>query len=348
MSVGEQGKETFQIKYGRIIKHVLYWVSVLSFFTLFDLLISGRGIIESILLNAVYLPQDIILVYLILYFIIPGLYLTKKYILFVISLGLVLILNVLFSFATDYAIIPLLNLEVEESLMARRIFSSILSFAFIAGLASFIKLLEINNQILLNKENAEARFHRAELALLRSQVNPHFLFNVFNNIDELIYKDKDKASETLAFLSDSLRYVLQEQDSEFVPVRDEINFISSYLKVATISFDDHEFIYFETDPKLDEQPVAPMLFIPFVENCIKHCNRKSESPGIIIKISLSGNLICLSCKNFIRKDLHYGISTGLGLSNIRKRLDLLYSDGYKLEIGEVDDKYVVDLKIPFV
>ena len=335
-------------KYGRIARHILYWVSVLSFFSLFDLLISGRGIYNSIILNAVYLPQDILLVYLILYFIIPRIYLRKKYLLFVLSLGLVLILNILFSFATDYAIIPKLNIEVEESQTARRIFSSILSFTFIEGLASFIKLIKINNKNLLNKENAEARFHKAELALLRSQVNPHFLFNVFNNIDELIYKDKDKASETLAFLSDSLRYVLQEQDNEFVPVRDEIAFIGSYLKVAIISFDDQEFISFETDAKLDLQPVAPMLFIPFVENSIKHCNRKSESPGIIIRIFLSGNHICLSCVNYIRNDKQYGPSTGLGLANIRKRLDLLYSGNYKLNIGEVNGKYIADLKIPVV
>jgi LytS/YehU family sensor histidine kinase len=334
-----------KIGFRRVLRHLLFWISVLAFFSSFEIIIEGGKVLRSILVNAVYLPQDIVLVYLILYVIIPKLYLRKRYFFFVLSLLGVLLINLILSFLTDNTLIPLLGLDIESSVIAKRIFSSILTFTFIAGLASFIKLVEINKNALLNKEYAEARSHRAELALLRSQINPHFLFNVFNNIDELIYNDKDKASETLAFLSDSLRYVLQKQDSETVPVQDEVNFISSYLKVASISFNNPEFIYFEADDNLESQKIAPMLFMPFVENCIKHCNRKSISPGIKISLAYSDKKIILQCMNYTREDNISGDSTGLGLNNVKKRLDLLYPGKYSLDIRKDYNKYQVELKI---
>lgn len=330
----------------RIIKHILFWFSILTFFTLFELAIDDRDLWYSVRLNIIFLPQDIFLVYIILFLIIPKLYIKKKPFLFVLSIIAVFLINLLLSFLIDWYVAPVVGVEIEEVVLAKRLLSSILTFTFIASIASILKLIDINNSILMNKEIAESKFHKAEIALLRSQINPHFLFNVFNNIDELIYKDKDKASETLAFLSDSLRYVLQESDKDLVPINEEIKFIRSYLKVASISFNDPEFISFNVKNELTEIFVAPMIFIPFIENCIKHCNRKAQSPGIEIEIGCQSDYIKLYCINVI-KDGKPGNDPngGYGLVNAKKRLDLIYKDRYVLKIDDEGDSFGVDLKI---
>ncbi len=346
MSAKEKTKLFYKEGPKRILKHILFWFSILTFFTLFGLAINDNGLWYSFKINIIFLPQDIFLVYIILFLVIPRLYLKKRPFLFVLSLIAVFSLNLIFSFLVDGYVAPAVGVEIEDVVLAKRLLSSILTFTFIASIASILKLIDINNIILMNKEIAESKFHNAEIALLRSQINPHFLFNVFNNIDELIYKDRDKASDTLAFLSDSLRYVLQESDKELVPVKEEIKFIRSYLEVASISFNDPDFILFNVKDEMTEVFVAPMIFIPFIENCVKHCNRKAQSPGIEIEIGYQPHYISLYCCNRI-KDGKPGADPngGYGLVNAKKRLDLIYKDNYVLNIDNDGNSFSIDLKI---
>ena len=298
--------------------------------------------------NLVYLPSDIVLVYFIIEYLIPVLFIKKKYILFALSVIGVFLVNTIVSFLIDEYIMPLITGVQNADKLPRQVFYSILAFSFIGGFASVIKLIRINNSIMLKKESIEARYHKAELFLLRSQINPHFLFNVFNNIDELIFKDRDKASEVLAFLSDSLRYVLQESDSDFVALESEIKFIRSFIEVASISFADEGFISFTV---FDEcygkgKVIAPMIFIPFIENTIKHCDRRSEAPGIEISIICRPGIISLLCRNRIKAEKpDYSSGGGFGLANVRKRLDMTYGEKHVLNILSEDGWYLVDLKI---
>lgn len=333
-------------KPARVMKHLLFWVSILSFFSVFHHTMSGDPIILIAIRNLLYLPHDIILVYIIIGYLIPNLFVKKRFFLFSIFVILVFLANLGISYLIDEFIRPVVTGYRNDDELPMRFFYSTLVFSFIAGLASVIKLIGINNSIMLKKEGVEARFHKAELELLRSQINPHFLFNVFNNIDELIYKDRDKASEVLSFLSDSLRYVLQESNSDFVALEDEISFLRSYIEVASISFADPGFISFNFDGNCTGRVIAPMIFIPFIENTIKHCDRRGEMPGIEISVACNSGSTRLICRNRIKADkLNDDARGGFGLANVRKRLNMIYGERSSLDIFTDSGWYIADLTI---
>lgn len=333
-------------KPARVIKHILFWISILTFFSVFHHMMSGDPIKKIVLRNLVFLPHDIILVYIIIGYLIPDLFIKKRYLLFAISVFSVFLANIGISLIIDEIILPFFTGLRNDEDLPRRFFYSTLVFSFIAGLASVIKLIDINNSIMLKKEGIEARYHKAELELLRSQINPHFLFNVFNNIDELIFKDRDKASEVLSFLSDSLRYVLQESNSDFVSLANEISFLRSYIEVASISFADPGFISFSTEGDCAGKVIAPMIFIPFIENTIKHCDRRAGLPGIEILITCNTDSTILKCRNRIKEEKRDDESRGgFGLVNVRKRLNMIYGERFILKSSSVDGWYLSDLTI---
>lgn len=329
----------------RVLKHILFWLSILIFFTLFGYIDDNSSFWNVLLVNAIYLPQDIIFTYIILYLLIPFLLLKRRYLLFTVCVLGIVGLNIIISLFIDEYIILRIRESLLEDKLISRIYSSLLVFSFISILAISLKLLGINNSIQLKKEVAETRYHKAELALLRSQVNPHFLFNVFNNIDELIYNDKEKASQALSYLSESLRYVLQDSTRDFVPIESEIDFIQSYLKVASISFSDPDFIKFNFLNDCEGREIAPLILIPFVENAVKHCKRSAPVPGIAIEIKCDHDNIELGCRNYCKDNDTVKKHEGFGLSNARKRLDLIYPDKYTLDISKKDSEFIMRLRI---
>jgi LytS/YehU family sensor histidine kinase len=262
---------------------------------------------------------------------------------------MVMVVNVSLSFLLNASVVPLIGGHVLSDTIASRIYSSILVFTFIASLAVVLRLITLNNTIQLKKEIAESRYRKAELALLRSQISPHFLFNVFNNIDELIFEDREKASESLSNLSESLRYVLQDSSREFVPVGDELEFVENYLSVASLSFSHKDFISYRKTGNCTGTEIAPMLLIPFIENAVKHCDRKAQPPGIDIVVECKKEKLTLYCRNQkkdIISDLVPG-RQGLGLSNVMKRLELIYEHRHQLNITNDHKYYIVELIIYF-
>lgn len=189
---------------------------------------------------------------------------------------------------------------------------------------------------------------RSELTLLKAQVNPHFLFNTLNNIDSLIASNQAKASESLIKLSGLMRYVIYEAVNETVPLEKEIEYLKAYIALQSLRYADNSAIRLEITGNAGNITIAPMLFIPFIENSFKHSGAAGIRQGLIIKLVIKEKEIDFFCQNHValsEKPIEKG---GFGLQNIRKRLALQYPDRHELTIDQTKESYLVLLKIKLI
>jgi len=197
----------------------------------------------------------------------------------------------------------------------------------------------LNQQELLKEKAA------AELAFLRSQVNPHFLFNSINDIYSLTWQKSDQAPAALLKLSEILRYMLREDPDGLTPLSKEVNYIENVIDLQRISAKGGAFINFSAKGLIDGQKVPSLIFIPFVENAFKHgVLNDADHP---VRISLSATPDGIHFCAFNQKNNHQkDITGGIGLNNIKRRLELLYPERHQLIIDDKDDCYNVNLRLP--
>ena len=191
----------------------------------------------------------------------------------------------------------------------------------------------------LQKEKAAA-----ELTFLRSQINPHFLFNSINDIYSLTYQKSEGAPGALLKLSEILRYMLREGNEDFMPLQQEIKYIGNVIELQRISAKGGAYINFDIEGYVGGQKVAALLFIAFVENAFKHGVWNDEGHPIQIKLEASQGSVrfnIINKKNHAHKDK----TGGIGLNNVRRRLELMYPGKHQLDIIDGDEFYTVDLTL---
>lgn len=218
------------------------------------------------------------------------------------------------------------------------------AYLFSTFFESFIYLHKKEEEaILIKSENLET-----ELKLLKSQINPHFLFNALNNIYALSAINTEKTQESISYLSNMLRYVLYECDHKLVPLEKEILYIENYIKLFSLKSSKKYPIKFISNISNYKADVAPMLFIPFVENAFKHSNVE-RGLGSFIDIEVKAtdeNNVNFTVKNSMPKQsIVKDTLGGIGLLNVKKRLSILYPEKHKLDIYQDDDIYSVKLTI---
>jgi two-component system, LytTR family, sensor kinase len=189
----------------------------------------------------------------------------------------------------------------------------------------------------------------AELKLLQSQVNPHFLFNTLNTIYEQMLVEPPQASEMLMQLADLMRYQIESGKKTEVPLRDEITFIENYLALEQKRLSDKirtDFKLDITEPiDFDALKIPPMLFIPFIENAYKHGIDSAIENTISIYLGIKNKAISLKIDNKIPLIMQKKHSTHSGLDNVRRRLNLLFPDKHQLNISTENHVYSVDLSV---
>lgn len=225
------------------------------------------------------------------------------------------------------------------------------SFVFITVFIAFMfgALLRITiDYIHLLRKQEEMRHQQlaSELNLLKAQVQPHFLFNTLNNIYYLAYTKNDKTAEVVAKLSDIMRYFVDEAPLERVPLRTEIEFLKNYIELEQIRMLHQAALSFDPGGINDAQLIPPMLLIPLVENIFKHGIDKSM-PQNEVRISLrqEGQYLQFTTSNSHYQQEHNG-KGGVGLSNLRKRLTLLFGNDFTLTTEKTEHCYTATLKFP--
>ena len=207
------------------------------------------------------------------------------------------------------------------------------------------------NKAEVEKWKLAAEIKDAQLGSLKSQINPHFVFNTINNIRSLILEDKEKAREMLLNFSDLFRYALKNTDQSKVTLEEELEIVHQYLELLSIQFENKLKYQIDIDEGLDYMEVPPMMLQLLVENAIKHgISQYKEGGSILIDIDHGNGFLSIHVKNTgsLKKSAKLGDKLGIGLENIRKRLDLIYNGKANLNINEVDNFVIASIKIPVV
>lgn len=197
------------------------------------------------------------------------------------------------------------------------------------------------------KELLKEKNHEMEMALVKSQLDPHLLFNTINNIDALILKDAVKASNYLNQLSGIMRFILYETKTEQILLHKEVEYLEKYIALQKIRTANQNYVNFSVTGVMGNKLIAPMVFIPFIENAFKHTNNKKLENAITIDIFINDDNIRLVCSNkYDPRPSARKPDSGLGNDLIRKRLDLLYKGRHSLRVNHTNELYTIDLMIP--
>ena len=218
------------------------------------------------------------------------------------------------------------------------IFGSLIS----GGIGFFLRIIIdwfTNRQKKIELENKNLE---SELKLLKARLNPHFLFNTINNIDTLIIENPEKASELLSKLSDLLRYVLYDTETDKTELGDEIIIIEKYIELQKIRISNPENIHLNIDCNNLHFQIPPMLFFPFIENAFKHSDLNKPDQNITIDLTYNKKSIKFMCKNNFTTNEK---PRGIGLELIRRRLELYFPNAFTLAINANNDIYEINLFI---
>jgi two-component system LytT family sensor kinase len=195
------------------------------------------------------------------------------------------------------------------------------------------------------KEALKQKTHDMELALVRARLDPHFLFNTLNNLDVLIARDPAVASEYLSGLSDIMRFVLYEAKGESIPLASELAYIEKYIALERLRTRRARYATHEVAGQPAGVRIAPMTFIPFIENAFKHTEDRKEDGAIASRIAIHGRFVTFECVNHCAHPPNADAARGIGQELIRQRLALLYPGRHALEAGRQGDRYRVRLTI---
>ena len=224
---------------------------------------------------------------------------------------------------------------------------AIIAFLLI-GFNSGVKMFVRWSEERVQQADRESQYLQTELAFLKHQISPHFFMNTLNNIHSLIDIDTEKARDAVVKLSRLMRYMLYEADVQKVSLKKEIDFIESYIELMRLRYDE-DMLTIETGyPAVTEDIFVPsFLFLSFIENAFKHGVGLHAKSLIRIRfVSANGRLAFAVDNNKPGVVQAISETSGIGLENVRKRLDLIYKDDYTLEIRSGDDTYEINLNIP--
>lgn len=236
--------------------------------------------------------------------------------------------------------------EIQYSIK-RKLFGQGMSAVFVIMLSTTIKVIQNWYKNENQKKVIENEKLHSELSFLKSQINPHFLFNTLNNIYSLSVLKSDKAPEAILKLSEMMRYMIYDTEVEKVDLEKEINYLKNYIELQKIRLANQVEISFIIEGIIEDKKIEPMLLVSFIENSFKHGVSYIEKSKITINLKLNNGDLYLLVENPLRKKLvqEKDKTRGIGLINTKKRLNLLYPDSHKLRISTDKDIYSVELSL---
>lgn len=267
----------------------------------------------------------------------------KAYKYFIINALLILIPEVIMFYIKLYHNQVPVDIETKIYVgLAGYIFINILCIASATGIRYIMRWNDLQIQI---KEEA-LKGAEAEVNWLKYQLNPHFLFNTLNNISSLTQFDSDKAQDSIAQLSDLLRYAIYDSNQQIVPLKGEIDFMDNYINLMQLRCNDSTKIEKHFDDPENDSKIAPLLFISLIENAFKHGINSRKESFVKVNLSIEGKDIIFTCENsYFHNERGEKIGSGIGLENLKRRLELLYHGFYEYYQEIKDGTYLVKVTI---
>ena len=206
----------------------------------------------------------------------------------------------------------------------------------------FMSQRDRERQKIIDQHNLEQ-----QMEYLKYQVNPHFFMNTLNNIHALVDIDPERAKTTIVELSKMMRHILYEGSKKLIPLTREVEFLNLYVQLMRLRYTSKVHINVDVPPQLPELKLPPLMLIIFVENAFKHGISYREESFVNIKLRVENKRLLFSCRNSKPTQVqHTNEKGGMGLQNVRQRLELLYDDDYTLDINDGEKTYEVKLDIP--
>lgn len=321
------------------LDHAAFWLITLGFyaFTRWNVIDSSGWVVfvADVISRNVLIA---IVCYTNVYYLFERFFKTRQYILYGISLASLLVVYTLAQDAADVWI------NGTNNFLSRSYYHFSVGLFYVAfTLALELSKRWFRQELLLHKMEAEKL--QTELQYLKAQLNPHFLFNCLNTIYFQIEEDNHEARESLRKFSEMLRYQLYECNEDKISIEKETTYLESYVDLQRLRKSDHSVITLNKQQPLETFNIPPLLLLPFVENAFKHLSNHGDNENRI-EITMSRNNGCFnfSTTNTIDHDAPMN-EKGIGLKNVKRRLDLLYPDKYKLEIQKTDQRFSVNLQL---
>jgi two-component system, LytTR family, sensor kinase len=233
-----------------------------------------------------------------------------------------------------------------EPPLRMRIYGFLLATILVSGFSIGLKASGRLIQNEKEKKELEKEKLNSELAFLKNQINPHFFFNTLNNIYSLIQINKENAQDAVLKLSKLMRYILYESEKGNTMLSSEIDFMHNYLDLMRLRITEKVDLQISFPENYPDCAIQPLLFVSFIENAFKHGVSNREHSFIHITLAIADNNLTFSCINSISSTVSANDSnSGIGLENVKKRLNLLYPNKHKINIFHSANSYNIELKI---
>lgn len=339
----------------RFLRHLVFWTIRACYlaFTIHSRIywaspppwLNGLTAIELTLYGA---AEEMLIMYSIVYWLFPLFLEKKKYLAF--TLSTLLLLAIVFLATYPHQIRYQLMYPGDTTYL--RFWNMILNFTGVTLtpcllFASF-RLFKTNYEKLKERETLMQQTANVEFQLLKAQVHPHFLFNTLNNIYSFALNKSPKAGELLSQLSALMRYMIDDCETDLISLGKELKMLNDYIGLEKVRYGDRLDIQVDIKGDPGNKTIAPLLMIPFIENCFKHgASQVLDRPWIRLEVLTRGNLLDFTLQN--SKPSSEGAmngKNGIGLRNIKKRLELLYHSQYELDIHSGPDAFSVHMQVP--
>lgn len=344
----------------RLYRHIVFWVSlyIFSLLTYFHDFLEKLGFAKWMLLQSgevfLHVITQMLFCYAVLYYLLPVFLDRKKYVAFTVAIaGLSVVVFFIYYWEHIYffrAIHAYVGLKFRPPNIIYwfTLISLITYFPISSGLALAIKLLknwynkQMENERLI-RENVSA-----ELQLLKAQIHPHFLFNTLNNIYSFTLDKSPRSTVLVKKLSGTLHYMINDCEAALVPLSKEIDMIKDYMELEKVRYGSRLKMDVDINGQVDDKMITPLLLIPFIENSFKHgASQVLKNPWIRLQVKVKGNFLSFELSNSKPSaNVIQSIKSGIGLNNVKKRLELLYPTQYKLDIKSMAEVFVVSMQIP--
>ena len=342
-------KQLILKKTGQVLLHLLFWIGVLFFYTNF-FEVDNATYQDTLKFSLFLMPITIATTYVATYKLIPDYLITKQYWRFSLYCSYTFIISLYLLFVSIFfSLIYISNFEYSDmNPLTKNILFIMTAVYLVVIIVSAFKLLKLNlkqasrtNTLETKILDTQLKLKEQELNYLKTQIHPHFLFNTLNTMYGFALKKADQTPDMILKLSNLLDYLLYQAEKPFVLLSEEISHIKDYIDLEKMRFNDTLQVRFNINVTSKTTTIAPMLLLPFIENSFKHGSIIDGKLTIDIHLIATSNAIDFKIQN--SNSEHNDSQQGIGLDNIKKRLELLYGDQYHLDISTKNALFSVQL-----
>jgi two-component system, LytTR family, sensor kinase len=354
--IGAQHILDLRLEKFRVVFHILFWVGIVTYESVVWGLVDGEYS-KRLLSSLVDLPVKISAAYFTLYVLVDKFLVRKKYTsFFLLLVASVLVFGLISRTLAYYIIYPIHYPDALGTPLfyAPKILIMIFSIYSLVGILTSFHLIrhwyrnqQAAQELERSRQALENEMLEAKLKFLKSQINPHFLFNTLNNLYVLALNQSSRTPEIIHRLSELTSYMLHEGNLQQVPLEQEIHYIRNYISLERMRYDNTVDISLNVYDDVTDLSIAPLLLLPFVENGFKHgLSNRLTGGWLRIDLSRQGDVLLIKVENSkAAQQKETVLRSGIGLQNVRSRLDLIYGNQYKLDIVNEEEVYLVVLKL---